>query len=118
LIFFGVPHAGGDHAAVRLGTLATKIAQTVLPGASKDIMETLKDGSMYTDILKAMFRNHLERFEIVSFYERVEQAGLVNSPSLLYPMGTLTFSDRRTVRERHLGVSKQSRKSSRTRCKS
>jgi hypothetical protein len=103
---------------VRLGTLATKIAQNVLPGASKDIMETLKDGSMYTDILKAMFRNHLERFEIVSFYERLEQAGLVNSPSLLYPMGTLTFSDRRTIRERHVGVSKQSRKSSRTRCKS
>jgi hypothetical protein len=80
LIFFGVPHAGGDHAAVRLGTLATKIAQTVLPGASKDIMETLKDGSMYTDILKAMFRNHLERFDIVSFYERREQASVVSSP--------------------------------------
>jgi hypothetical protein len=99
-------------------TLATKSAQTVLPGASKDIMETLKDGSMYTDILKAMFRNHLERFEIVSFYERLEQAGLVNSPSSLYPIDTLTLSDRRTIRECHLRVSKQSRKSSRTRCKS
>ncbi|KAL9110530.1 MAG: hypothetical protein Q9227_004888 [Pyrenula ochraceoflavens] len=72
LVFFGVPHAGGNHALVQLGRLTTRIADHVLPDAHsrKDIMETLKDGSMYTDILKEMFRHQLEQYEIVSFYER------------------------------------------------
>jgi hypothetical protein len=79
LIFFGVPHAGGHHAAVFLGTLAAKIAEAVHPGANKDIMETLKDGSMYTDILKEMFRHQLEQYNIVSFYERQGKLGQVRT---------------------------------------
>jgi hypothetical protein len=78
LIFFGVPHAGGDKAAVQLGRLASKIAQTILPGVSKDIMDALEDGSMYTDILKEMFRHQLENYFIVSFYERKEIGGVVS----------------------------------------
>ena len=60
LVFFGVPHAGGDRAAVQLGTIATRIADAVLPNAKRDIMETLKDGSIYSDILKEMFRHQLK----------------------------------------------------------
>ena len=76
LVFFGVPHAGGDRGAVYLGNIAASIAQSIMPkGVSKDIMETLKDGSLYSDILKDMFRHQLENYSIVSFYERLYHVG-------------------------------------------
>jgi Putative serine esterase (DUF676) len=71
LIFFSTPHAGGKDAMVRLGDIASKIARAVLFQSSNDTLEALKDGSMFSDILKEQFRHQLESYQIISFYERL-----------------------------------------------
>jgi hypothetical protein len=51
-----------------------------LPGVqSNDIMETLKKGSLFSDILQENWRRQLGQYSIVSFYE-----GKGNVSKLLY----------------------------------
>ncbi|KAI0102566.1 hypothetical protein GGR51DRAFT_286998 [Nemania sp. FL0031] len=67
LVFFATPHKGGNHAA--LGDVAAKIARGVLLYPSNTFMEALKRNSIFADTFIDDFRQHLEDYLILSFYE-------------------------------------------------
>ena len=71
LVFFGTPHAGGDEGLVALGSAAARIARSIHMQPSSDIIETLKKGSLFTDILAEHWRQQLESYSIVSFWEGI-----------------------------------------------
>jgi len=71
LVFFGTPHEGGDKTLVSLGNLATRVAQHMFRQPPSDIIEALKDGSLFADVLQDNWRHQLTRYKIVFFYEDV-----------------------------------------------
>ena len=71
LVFFGTPHAGGDDKLVALGSAAAGIAKRFHLQSHNDIIETLKKGSLFTDILGEHWRQQLESYQIVSFWEGI-----------------------------------------------
>lgn len=71
LVFFGTPHAGGDDKLVALGSVATRIAKHIHLQPPNDIIETLKKGSLFTDVLTEHWRQQLESYKIVSFWEGI-----------------------------------------------
>ena len=72
LVFFGTPHAGPtEDAKVKFGRVCASIAQSIPTNASNDIMEALKKGSLFSDMLQENWRHQLERYHIVSFYEGI-----------------------------------------------
>lgn len=57
LMFFGTPHEGPTNdAKVKLGRTCVAIAQSMPGNSSNDIMETLKKGSLFSDMLQEHFR--------------------------------------------------------------
>ena len=71
LVFFGTPHAGGNDGLVALGSVAARIAQSIHLQPSSDIVETLKKGSLFTDVLAEHWRQQLESYLIISFWESI-----------------------------------------------
>ncbi len=71
-MFFGTPHSGpSDDLKVKFGRACVKIAQSMPWKVSSDIMNALKKGSVFSEILGEHWRHHLEQYQIVSFYERI-----------------------------------------------
>ncbi|KAK2020925.1 hypothetical protein LX32DRAFT_605626 [Colletotrichum zoysiae] len=68
LAFFATPHHGGDGKLVSLGSLAAKIATTTGFQKGDDVLEVLKQGSIFSDIMQEHFRHQLEKYNIVSFW--------------------------------------------------
>jgi len=72
---------------VSFGKACVSILQSVPGNPSNDIMEALKNGSLYSDILKENWRHQLEKYRIVSFYEGIGNVcimfPLVISPNFL-----------------------------------
>lgn len=56
LAFFATPHHGGDWMLVSLGGVASKIATAVGFQQGDDILEMLKDGSIFSDIMQEHWR--------------------------------------------------------------
>lgn len=54
-----------------MGKIASRIVTSVTTNPSNDLMEAVKHGSLYSDILGDSFRHQLLRYKIVSFYEGV-----------------------------------------------
>ena len=76
LAFFATPHNGGDSKLVNLGTLASKIATTAGFQKGDDIMEVLKSGSMFSDIMQEHWRHQLLEYDIVSFWGALDNVRL------------------------------------------
>jgi len=68
LAFFATPHNGGEWKLVNLGMLASKIATTVGFQKGDNVVEVLKDGAMFVDIMKESFRHQLNEYDMVSFW--------------------------------------------------
>lgn len=68
IAFFATPHDGGDRKLVNLGAVAAKIATSAGFQKGDDVLETLKKGSLFSDILQEHFRHQLENYNIVSFW--------------------------------------------------
>lgn len=68
LVFFATPHNGGDWKLVSLGGITSKIAATAGFQKGDDIMEVLKSGSMFSDIMHEHWRQQLLEYDIVSFW--------------------------------------------------
>ena len=81
IAFFGTPHEGGDERLVALGAAAARIASALHVQPSNDLIETLKKGSLFSDILAEQWRHHLESYQLVSFWEGIGDVGL-NTDSL------------------------------------
>lgn len=68
LAFFATPHHGGDGMVVSLGGVVAKIATTVGFQKGDDVLETLKKGSIFSNIIQELWRNQLLKYDIVSFW--------------------------------------------------
>ena len=69
LAFFGTPHDGGNKILVLLGSAAARVASFVHLQASNDVIEILKSGSLFADLLGEQWRHQLESYQLVSFWE-------------------------------------------------
>ncbi|ORY68246.1 P-loop containing nucleoside triphosphate hydrolase protein, partial [Pseudomassariella vexata] len=68
LAFFATPHSGRDSTLVSLGGITTKIARTAGFQKGDEMLETLKSGSIFSDILQEHFRHQLDKYDIISFW--------------------------------------------------
>ncbi|KAI0010316.1 hypothetical protein F4779DRAFT_316823 [Xylariaceae sp. FL0662B] len=67
ITFFATPHRGGNHAGV--GSVVAKIACSILRNPGNNFMSALRTDSAFLDIITDDFRQLLEDFQILSFYE-------------------------------------------------
>ena len=77
IIFFGTPHEGGQKALVKIGATAVRIANCLGFRSSSAIVEALKNGSIFSDMLKEAWRHQLESYQIVSFWEGIGEVSRV-----------------------------------------
>ncbi|KAF4626531.1 hypothetical protein G7Y89_g11628 [Cudoniella acicularis] len=77
MVFFATPHRGGEF--VRLGSIAAKIVRAIYPNPTNTFMEALEKDSLFADNLTHDFRNMLEDYYVLSFYEtqRLEPFGII-----------------------------------------
>jgi len=68
LAFFATPHRGGNKALVHIGGVVAKIAIDLGFQKGDDILETLKDGNIFSDIMQEHWRHQLLKYDIVSFW--------------------------------------------------
>ena len=72
LIFFGTPHGGpGNNWKNMFGAAAVRIAQSLPGTTSNDIMEALRNGSLFSDTLQSHWRHQVGHYMIVTFYEGI-----------------------------------------------
>ncbi|KAI1085805.1 hypothetical protein F5B20DRAFT_519816 [Whalleya microplaca] len=67
ITFFATPHNGGNHAGI--GDIVAKVACSILRSPGNNFMTALKKGSSFLDIISDDFRQLLDDFQILSFYE-------------------------------------------------
>ncbi|KAK0665214.1 hypothetical protein QBC41DRAFT_16307 [Cercophora samala] len=68
LAFFATPHNGGDWKLVSLGSLVARVATATGFQPGDDVMEVLKEGSLFSDILTEMWQHQLMKYDIISFW--------------------------------------------------
>jgi hypothetical protein len=68
LAFFATPHDGGKQSLVNIGKIAAKIALELGFQKGDNILETLKSGSMFSDLMHEHWRHRLLEYPIVSFW--------------------------------------------------
>jgi hypothetical protein len=69
-VFFGTPHAGPTNdLQVKFWRACVAIAQSIPGNVSNDVMEALKKGSLFSDMLYDNWRHQLEKYHYLSFYE-------------------------------------------------
>jgi triacylglycerol esterase/lipase EstA (alpha/beta hydrolase family) len=68
LAFFATPHGGVNETLVQLGGVVAKIAINLGFQNGDDVLETLKAGSIFTDIMHEHWRHQLLKYDIVSFW--------------------------------------------------
>ncbi|OTB11225.1 hypothetical protein K445DRAFT_26789 [Daldinia sp. EC12] len=66
IAFFGTPHRGGNNAGI--GGVVANIARSLLGNPSNTFMSAVKE-STFLDLIEDDFRQLLERFQILTFYE-------------------------------------------------
>lgn len=68
LAFFATPHYGGKDMYLILGGAAVKIAMAMGFQKGDNVLETLKSGSIFSDLMHEHWRHQLPHYEIVSFW--------------------------------------------------
>ncbi|KAK0736164.1 hypothetical protein B0T21DRAFT_332435 [Apiosordaria backusii] len=68
LAFFATPHNGGDWKLMSFGTLVARVATATGFQPGDDVMEVLKEGSLFSDILTEMWQHQLMKYDIISFW--------------------------------------------------
>ena len=103
LAFFGTPHEGGDERLVALGATTARIASALHVQPSNDLIETLKKGSLFSDLLAEQWRHHLESYRLVSFWEGIGDVGF-DTDSLGSELISARLSQRRVPRSACLAI--------------
>ena len=73
LAFFGTPHHGGDWMLVSLGGVVAKIVTVVGFQQGDDVLETLKNGSIFSDIMQEHWRHQLLKYDFISFWGALDK---------------------------------------------
>ncbi|RMJ16727.1 hypothetical protein CDV36_003631 [Fusarium kuroshium] len=68
LAFFATPHDGGRQSLVNIGQIAAKIALNLGFQRGDNILETLREGSMFSDLMHEHWKQRLLEYPIVSFW--------------------------------------------------
>jgi hypothetical protein len=90
LAFFATPHNGGDWKLVSLGKMASQIAIAAGFQKGDNVLETLTEGSIFSDILQEHWRHQLLKYDIISFWgalDNVSSSGNVLPPVLIRQIG-------------------------------
>jgi len=66
--FFATPHHGGDWRLVSLGSLTAKLAKQAGFKKGESVMDTLREGSIFSEIMHEQWRHRLLRYDLVSFW--------------------------------------------------
>jgi hypothetical protein len=74
LAFFGTPHQGGN--LVKFGDIAATIARKLFRNPSNTFLAALRAESLFADDLVQDFRQQLENYRLLSFYETKPTGGL------------------------------------------
>ena len=67
LVFFAVPHQGGHGAT--LGAIAKNIVLSVNGDSRNDLVESLKENSLFQENQAMLFKHQLEDYQVVSIIE-------------------------------------------------
>jgi len=68
LVFFGCPHHGAE--GIELGMVAARVARFVSRGrASNELLECLRDNSLFTRQMSDRFSHQLLDYQVLSFIE-------------------------------------------------
>lgn len=95
IAFFRTPHQGGNYAG--LGDIAVSIARRLLRNPKNTFLEALKGDSLFADDLVKDFRQQLEDYYVLSFYESLSMKKLgVVSEACQLERTSLTPPDRRS----------------------
>ena len=76
LAFFATPHHGGDWMLVSLASVAAKIATALGFQKGDDVLETLRKGSIFSEIMHEHWRHQLLRYSILSFWGTLDDVSL------------------------------------------
>lgn len=88
--FFATPHLGGDRRLVDLGNVAAKVATKAGFSKGESVMETLKRGSVFSEILQEHWRHQLLSYNLVSFWgahDSVSRLKISSNILLIYSGG-------------------------------
>ncbi|CAG9943269.1 unnamed protein product [Clonostachys rosea f. rosea IK726] len=66
--FFATPHRGVDSSLMSLGEVVAKIADRAGFRQGDNILEVLKQGSMFADVLRENWRHQILQYDIISFW--------------------------------------------------
>ena len=69
LAFFGTPHESGNSTQNTLGAAASRVAEILHLQSSKAIIETLKSGLLFADLISEHWKHQLGNYNIISFWE-------------------------------------------------
>jgi pimeloyl-ACP methyl ester carboxylesterase len=67
LVFFGVPHQGGN--GVDLGAIVANIVNALTGSGHNDLVDSLKKNSLFQEHQSEHFKNQLEDYQVVSVVE-------------------------------------------------
>lgn len=72
ILFFGTPHGGsGKDWKTVLGERCARIVQSTPGKTSNDMLEALRKGSLFSDILQEQWRHQIDNYQFVTFYEGI-----------------------------------------------
>lgn len=92
LAFFATPHNGGDWKLISLGAVVAKIATATGFQQGDDVLETLKKGSIFSDIMQDLWKEQLLRYDIISFWGAQDNVSLVPETVADVPSYLSSFS--------------------------
>lgn len=73
LAFFATPHRGGHDMLLSLGGVAANIALYVGLKEGDNVIETLRKGGIFSDIMQEHWRHQLEEYNIISFWGSLDE---------------------------------------------
>jgi hypothetical protein len=73
LVFFATPHHGRDTTLVSLGGVVAEIATAIGYQKGDDVLETLKSGSIFSEIMQKHWRHQLLKYDIISFWGALDK---------------------------------------------
>ncbi|KAL2689915.1 hypothetical protein Neosp_003979 [[Neocosmospora] mangrovei] len=92
LAFFATPHDGGKQSLVNIGQIAAKIALNLGFQKGDNILETLKEGSMFSDLMHEHWKQRLLEYPIVSFWGALDTLSEVSLiPIQVVPRESTSF---------------------------
>lgn len=77
LAFFATPHDGGNKTLVSIGGVAAKIAIHLGFQKGDDILETLDNRSIFSDIMQNQWKQRLLEYDIVSFWGTLDDVSTI-----------------------------------------